>query len=88
MSTSTRTCPAREPVPDHEQKKVALSYLHEAWAEACLDGIDGDCMAQACLFAALIEFTSTFGEEAAAGLGRRPARTHPHGEFSADLSRQ
>jgi hypothetical protein len=88
MSTLTRTYPAREPVPDHEQKKVALGYLHEAWAEARLDGIDGDCMAQACLFAALIEFVSTYGEEAAAGLAEGlPARIR-NGEFSADLSRQ
>ena len=88
MSTLTRTYPACEPVPDHEQKKVALGYLHEAWAEARLDGIDGDCMAQACLFAALIEFVSTYGEEAAAGLAEGlPARIR-NGEFSADLSRQ
>jgi hypothetical protein len=67
---------------------VALGYLHEAWAEARLDGIDGDCMAQACLFAALIEFVSTYGEEAAAGLAEGlPARIR-NGEFSADLSRQ
>ena len=24
---------AREPMPDHEQKQAALSYLNEAWAE-------------------------------------------------------
>ena len=26
--------PARDPLPDHEQKQAALSYLNEAWAEA------------------------------------------------------
>jgi len=31
--------PACEPVPDHEQKKRALGYLWEAWAEARLDGV-------------------------------------------------
>ena len=54
----------RDSIPDHEQKQVALGYVHEAWAEARLDGVDGDCMAQACLFAALIEFVSTYGEDA------------------------
>jgi hypothetical protein len=44
---------AREPLPDHEQKQAALSYLNEAWAEARHDGVDGDCLAQASLFAAL-----------------------------------
>ena len=79
---------AQAGAPDHEQKRAALGYLHEAWAEARLDGIDGDCMAQACLFAALIEFVSTYGEEAAAGFAEGlPVRIR-NGEFSADLSRQ
>ncbi len=66
MTTAGRSTHTHEPVPDHEQKRVALGYLNEAWAEARLDGIDGDCLAQACLFAALAEFVSTYGEEAAA----------------------
>ena len=84
MTTAGRSTPSREPVPDHEQKRVALGYLHEAWAEARLDGIDGDCLAQACLFAALAEFVTTYGEEAAAtfteGLGARIR----NGEFSLE----
>ena len=84
----TRIFPAREPIADHEQKQVALSYVHEAWAEARLDGVDGDCLAQACLFAALIEFVSTYGEDAASAFAEGlPARIR-NGEFSADLSRQ
>ena len=27
----------RDPITDSEQKQVALTYLHEAWAEAHLD---------------------------------------------------
>ena len=54
MTTLTRIQPACEPIEDHEQKRVALAYVHEACAEAQIDGLDGDCMAQACLFAALI----------------------------------
>ena len=46
---------ARDPLPDHEQKQAALSYLNEAWAEARHDGVDGDCLAQASLFAAFAE---------------------------------
>jgi hypothetical protein len=88
MSSLTRAFPADDPIPDHEQKKAALGYVQEAWAEARLDGIDGDCMAQACLFAALIEFVSTYGEDAAAEFAENlPARIR-NGEFSADLSRQ
>ena len=88
MTTAERSTQAREPVPDHEQKRVALGYLQEAWAEARLEGIDGDCLAQACLFAAFAEFVTTYGEEAAAtfaeGLGKRIR----NGEFSLDQQRQ
>ncbi len=86
--TTGRTTHLHEPGSDDEQKRVALGYLQEAWAEARLDGIDGDCLAQACLFAALAEFVSTYGEEAAAtfteGLGVRIR----NGEFSIEQPRQ
>jgi hypothetical protein len=67
---------AREPLPDHEQKQAALSYLNE------------DCLAQASLFAALAELVTTYGEDAVAkfveGL---PARVR-NGEFSLALAKQ
>lgn len=47
-------------------KRIALGYVTEAFAEAELDGIDGDCIAQAALFAAFKELVSSYGEEAAA----------------------
>ncbi|HXF89916.1 MAG TPA: hypothetical protein VNK48_16320 [Xanthobacteraceae bacterium] len=81
------TEPTRDPKADQEQKKVALSYLHEAWAEAVLDGVDVDCMAQACLFAALSEMVSTYGEDAAARFTEGLASRIHNGEFSVDLSR-
>ena len=88
MATIGHSVDRSDPVSDHEQKRAALGYLQEAWAEAQLDGIDGDCLAQACLFAALAEFVSTYGEDAAAvfaeGLGERIR----NGEFSLELPRQ
>jgi len=88
MTTIERATQAHDPVPDHEQKRVALGYLHEAWAEARLDGVEDDCLAQACLFAAFAEFVTTYGEDAAAkfaeGLGARIR----NGEFSLDQRRQ
>ena len=47
-------------------KQAALSYVTEAFAEAELDGLDADYMAQAALFAAFIELVATYGEEAVA----------------------
>jgi hypothetical protein len=88
MSTVTRAIAASEPIADNEQKRVALGYLQEAWAEARLDGVDGDCMAQACLFSALAELVTTYGEEAAATFADGLAGRIRNGEFSIDLARQ
>lgn len=79
---------AREPVPEHEQKRVALGYLQEAWAEARLDGIDGDCLAQTCLFTALAELVATYGEEAVARFAEGLSTRIRSGEFTLDQARQ
>jgi hypothetical protein len=85
---TTGQASANDAASDREEKRLALGYVQEAWAEARLDGIDGDCLAQACLFSALAELVATYGEDAAAtfteGLS---ARIH-NGEFSLDQSRQ
>jgi hypothetical protein len=79
---------ARDPMPDSEQKKAALGYLNEAWAEARHDGVDGDCLAQASLFAALAELVGTYGEDAVAKFVEDlPSRVR-NGEFSISLARQ
>ncbi len=79
---------AREAVADHEQKRLALGYLQDAWAEAHHDGIEGDCLAQTALFLALAELISTYGEEAAARYAENLAPRIRNGEFSVELSRQ
>ena len=60
-----------------DERRAALAYLSDAWAEARLDGIDGDCLAQVALFTALGELVTTYGEEAHGDLRRRPRQTHP-----------
>jgi hypothetical protein len=88
MDQGTRAYTAWQPVPEQEQKRVALGYLHEAWAEARHDGVDDDCMAQACLFAAFAELVATYGEEAAAEYAEALAARVRNGEYSVDLARQ
>ena len=88
MTTAGRATDTGKVMPDQEQKRAALGYLHEVWAEARLDGIDGDCLAQACLFAALAEFVSTYGEEAAATFAERLGPRIRNGEFSIDRQQQ
>jgi hypothetical protein len=85
MTTHAIQAPVR--APEHEQKRVALGYLHEAWTEARIEGIDGDCLAQACLFAAFAEFVATYGEEAAAQFAEGLALRIRNGEFSLPATR-
>ena len=89
MRTGTRPRPAVAPKTDHtEERRAALGYMAEAWAEARLDGIDSDCLAQACLFTALAELVSTYGEDAAARYTEGLAVRIRHGEFSVSGLRQ
>jgi hypothetical protein len=89
MGMATRPLPVfSDPVGDYDQRRVALGYLSEAWAEARFDGIDNDCLAQASLFTAFAEFVATYGEDAAARYAEAlPARIR-NGEFSLDLLKQ
>jgi hypothetical protein len=79
---------ANDPLPDLEQKKTALNYLSEAWAEARHDGVDGDCLAQASLFTALAELVSTYGEDAVAKFAEGLPERVRNGEFSLKLAKQ
>jgi hypothetical protein len=85
---ATNLSPAREPVADHEQKRLALGYLQDAWEEARHDGIEGDCLAQTALFLALAELISTYGEEPAARYAENLSGRIRNGEFSVELLRQ
>jgi hypothetical protein len=73
---------------DSAERRMALAYICEAWADARLEGIDGDCLAQVSIFTAMHELVATYGEEATArfaeGLGDRVRR----GEFTVPPKRQ
>jgi hypothetical protein len=88
MTTATQNSAAHEAASEHEQKRLALGYLHDAWVEALHDGIEGDCLAQTALFLALAELTSTYGEEAAARYAENLSARIRNGEFSVQISRQ
>jgi len=79
---------SRDQASELEQKQIALSYLHEAWGEARLEGVDGDCLAQAALFSALSELVNTYGEDATAKYSEGLSARIRNGEFSILLSRQ
>lgn len=67
-----------------EKKRVALTYLVEAWDEAVAEGVDSEILAHAALFAALSDLISTYGEEAVAGLAQRLPERIRAGEFTLD----
>ena len=88
MSHPLHWSPTRDLLPDQEQKQAALSYLNEAWAEARHDGVDGDCLAQASLFAAFAELVGTYGEDAVAKFVEGLAGRVRSGEFSVVVFKQ
>jgi hypothetical protein len=88
MTMATHISAARDAAADHEQKRLALGYLQDAWTEARHDGVDGDCLAQTALFLALAELIMTYGEEAAARYAENLSSRIRNGEFSVELSRQ
>lgn len=71
-----------------DERRAAFGYLNEAWEEARLDGIDGDCLAQVALFTAINELVSTYGEEATAEYADRLGERIRRGEFTVAAARQ
>ena len=65
-----------------EDRRMALSYVTEAFAEAILAGIESDSFAHAALFAAFQELVSIYGEEAVAQFAERLGERIRQGEFS------
>jgi hypothetical protein len=50
----------------HDERRAAVGYLTEAFAQAQHDGLDGDALAQAALFMAFQALVEAYGEEATA----------------------
>lgn len=75
-------------VPIATQKKVALSYLTQAWDDAVAEGVDSDVLAHAALFAALSDLVVTYGEEAVAELATSLAARVRNREFTLNRTLQ
>jgi hypothetical protein len=70
-----------------EQRRAALGYVLDAFAEGKLDGLDGDCLAHAALFTAFKELVDTYGEEPVAEFAARLPDRVRTGEFSVIFHR-
>ncbi|MCA0401760.1 MAG: hypothetical protein LCH38_13195 [Proteobacteria bacterium] len=65
-----------------EQRRAAYTYVSEAFAEGRYDGIDGDCLAHAALFAAFVELVATYGEDAVSKFAEKLPERIKAGEYS------
>lgn len=68
-----------------DQRRAAYNYVSEAFAEGRYDGIDGDCLAHAALFAAFVELVATYGEEAVSRFAEKLPERIRAGEYSLKM---
>ena len=80
MLTDTYT--VQEQSEGIDERRAALAYVEEAFAEATLDGIEEDCFIQAALFTAFQSLVGVYGEDAVATFAERLPERVRHGEFS------
>jgi hypothetical protein len=79
--TENPTSILEDPSPA-DDRRVALSYVTEAFAEAILAGIEGPCFAHAALFTAFQELVSLYGEDVVAKFADQLPERIRSGEFS------
>jgi hypothetical protein len=75
----------QNPLDDHgqaDERRAALGYVTEAFAEALLAGIESDSFAHAALFTAFQELVETYGEEPVAVFAERLPQRIRDGEFT------
>lgn len=70
------------------QRKAAFAYVNDAFVEGQMDGIEGDCLAQAALFAAFKHLVEVYGEEPVAAFATRLPDRLRRGEFTVQRTRQ
>ena len=64
-----------------DARRAALGYVSEAFAEAMLDGIEVEILAEAAVCAAFRELVVAYGEEKVAPSRRASARAGPPGRI-------
>ena len=65
-----------------EDRRAALCYVNEAFAEAILAGLDMESFADAAIAACLQELVATYGEEAVASFASSLPDRVRRGEFT------
>ena len=68
-----------------EQRREALGFVTQAFAEALLSGLEGDSFAHAALFTAFQELVGAYGEEPVAAFAENLPGRIRNGEFTIAL---
>ena len=79
---STNTSSSQDHADAADDRRAALAYVAEAFAEATLEGIEEDFLVHAALFTAFQVIVETYGEDAAAVFAERLPERIRQGEFS------
>lgn len=77
-----------ERVQAEDERRMAMSYISDAWADAIADGIDADAVAQAALFTALIDLVAAYGEQAVSELAEALPQRILQGEYTVNRTLQ
>ena len=89
MTIATGLAPAaKEDRSIAEKKRLALTYLSDAWDEALGERIDPDILANSALFLALADLVAAYGEEAVAEFAKALPKRIQAFEFSVDVTVQ
>ncbi|RUT31128.1 hypothetical protein EMQ25_09660 [Arsenicitalea aurantiaca] len=73
---------------ESEARRIALEYLAEAWNDAEDDGVDGQALAHAALFAALATLVEGHGEDQTASFAEKLADRIRAGEYTVGRTLQ
>ncbi len=71
-------------VSDAEIRRLALSFIQEAWEEGTSHGIDSTAMAHAALFNAMMDLVSHFGESAVSQFAEEIPMRVERGDYSIE----
>jgi hypothetical protein len=89
MTIATGLAPAaKEERSIAEKKRLALSYLSDAWDEALGEKVDPDILANSALFLALSDLVAAYGEEAVAEFAKALPKRIEAFEFSVAVTVQ
>ncbi|MTI18716.1 hypothetical protein E1162_15835 [Rhodobacteraceae bacterium RKSG542] len=71
-------------ITDADVRRLALSFIREAWDEGLAHGIDSSALAHAALFSAMMDLVSQFGEEAVTQFAEELPMRVERGDYSVD----